>query len=376
MDVLATLWNFVMPFLVVFTVVVFVHEMGHYLVARRCGVRVEEFAVGFGRELAGWTDRRGTRWKICVLPLGGFVRMRGEMHPRARAAREGEAGPAEDSFEAKSVGQRACVAAAGPLANFLLAIAVFACLFATVGLTFTPPRVGEVVAGSAAERAGFRPGDLISRVDGTRVERFEEVAHAVRLRPATELEFEVIRDGREIVLTAVPDSVDRIDRFGNPVRVGRLGVASAGAETARRRDGPLAALWRATVETAALTGDILVTFGQLVDGRRTLEELGGPLRIAKISGDVWQLGLFGILTFVAVLSINLGLINLLPIPLLDGGHLLFYAIEALRGRPLGARAQACGLRIGMALVLALMVFATWNDLVQLRVVDFLVGWAT
>lgn len=376
MDVLAALWNFVLPFLVVFTVVVFVHEMGHYLAARHCGVRVEAFAVGFGRELVGWTDRRGTRWKICVLPLGGFVKMLGEMHPRARASSEGAAEPAEDSFESKSVGRRAYVAAAGPLANFLLAVVVFAGLFATVGVTYTPPRVGEVAAGSAAERAGFLPGDLIAGIDGGRVARFEEVARAVRLRPATELKFDVIRDGREIVLTAVSDSVDRTDRFGNRVRVGRLGVTSAGAATSRQRDGPLEALWRAAVETASLTGDILVTFGQLVDGRRTVEELGGPLRIAKMSSDVWQLGLFGLLTFVAVLSINLGLINLLPIPLLDGGHLLFYAIEALRGRPLGARAQEYGLRIGLALVLALMVFATWNDLVQMQVVDFLVGWTT
>ena len=380
MEVLAAVWNYVIPFLVIFTVVVFVHEMGHYLIARRCGVRVEVFAIGIGTEIFGRTDRHGTRWRIGAVPVGGYVRMRGEMQPlpgESGAAQPGGAGAGEDdSFETKTVAQRALIVAGGPLANFVLAIVLLAGMFATLGQPYTPADVGEVLPGSAAERAGFEPGDLITGIDGTRIERFEEVVHVVQLHPATALEFRLLRDGREITLTAVPDVVDLRDRFGNPMRIGRLGISRGGGDTKLVRHDPLTATWRAAGHTVFLIGNIFTSIGQIIDGRRTTEELGGPIRIAKISGDVWQTGLLGVLTFVVLLSINLGLVNLLPIPMLDGGHLVFYAVEALRGRPLGARAQELGLRVGLGLVLALMVFATWNDLVQLRVIDFLAGLAT
>lgn len=382
MEILGAVWNYLIPFLVIFTVVVFVHEMGHYLIARRCGVRVEVFSIGIGTEIFARTDRHGTRWRIGAVPVGGYVKMRGEMQPLPDAsdpARQAIAGTEEkddDSFETKTVMQRALIVAGGPLANFVLAIVLLAGMFATLGQPYTPADVGEVLPDSAAERAGFQPGDLITGIDGTRIERFEEVVQVVQLHPATALEFRLIRDGRQITLTAVPDIVDRRDRFGNPMRIGRLGISRGGGDTKLVRHDPFTAVWRATGHTFSLVGSIFSSIGQIIDGRRTTEELGGPIRIAKISGDVWQTGFLGVLTFVVLLSINLGLVNLLPIPMLDGGHLVFYAVEALRGRPLGAKAQEFGLRLGLGMVLALMVFATWNDLVQLRVIDFLVGLAT
>ena len=391
-EALSLIWEYVLPFLVVLTVLVFVHEMGHYLAARRCGVRVEVFSVGFGREIFGWTDRVGTRWKFSMIPFGGYVKMFGEMQSggeaetdenRARTARGPDrsetlsrGAATSDSFDSKTLRQRSFIVAAGPLANFLLAIVVLAGMFMTIGQPFTPADIDRVVPGSAAERAGFQPGDVIVGIDGRTVERFEQVIRTVQLHPGTPMAFSVVRDGRELQLNAVPDVIDRTDRFGNPQRIGQLGVSRAGTDMKLIRHDPVTAVWRATTETYILTRSIFSAIGQIIDGTRTTKELGGPIRIAQMSGDVWQTGLINVLMFAVLLSINLGLINLFPVPMLDGGHLLFYAIEALRGRPLGPRAQDAGIRIGIGLVLALMVFATWNDLVQLRVVDFLVGLVT
>ena len=380
-EVFSLIWNYVLPFLIVLTVLVFVHEMGHYLAARRCGVQVEVFSVGFGRELCGWTDRAGTRWKLSMIPVGGYVKMFGEMQAYG-SDDAGEAGaaltPAEAAvaFDAKSLPKRAFVVAAGPVANFVFAIVVLSGMFMTVGQPFTPADIGKVIAGSAAQRAGFKPGDTIVSIDGESIERFEQVIRAVQLHPGIPLQIGVRRDGHVIQLTAVPDVLDRKDRFGNPQRIGRLGIARTGTDMKLVRYDPATAVWRATRETYVLTDSIFSAIWQIVKGTRTAKELGGPIRIAQMSGDVWQTGFISVLMFATVLSINLGLINLFPVPMLDGGHLLFYAIEALRGRPLGARAQDVGIRIGVGMVLALMVFATWNDLVQLRVVDFIVGLVT
>ena len=391
LELLAMIWNYVIPFLVVLTVLVFVHEMGHYLAARKCGIRVEVFSVGFGRELFGWTDKVGTRWKLSAIPFGGYVKMFGEMQnhrgapsdnenddPGATASADesGIAAGAPDAFDSKSLGQRAFVVFAGPLANFLFAITILAGMFMTVGQPFTPSDIGKVLPNSAAERAGFQPGDVIIGIDGTRVERFEQVIRSVQLRPGETLIFQVQRDGREISVTAVPDVLDQKDRFGNQQRIGRLGISRVGTDMKLIQHDPFSAVWRATHETYVLTGSIFSALGQIIRGTRSTKELGGPIRIAEMSGNVWQAGLISVLMFATVLSINLGLINLFPVPMLDGGHLLFYAIEALRGKPLGLRAQEYGLRIGITMVLALMVFATWNDLVQLQVVDFFVGLVT
>ena len=391
LELLAVIWDYVIPFLVVLTVLVFVHEMGHYLAARKCGIRVEVFSVGFGRELFGWTDKVGTRWKLSAIPFGGYVKMFGEMQthrdappdsengdPAAAAAGDGSgmATGVPDAFDSKRLGQRAFVVFAGPLANFVFAIVILAGMFMTVGQPFSPSDIGTVIPNSAAERAGFQAGDVIIGIDGSRVERFQQVIRKVQLHPGATLIFQVKRGAREIELTAVPDVLDQKDRFGNQQRIGRLGISRAGTDMKLIKHDPITAVWRATTETYVLTGSIFSALGQIISGTRSTKELGGPIRIAEMSGNVWQAGLISVLMFATILSINLGLINLFPVPMLDGGHLLFYAIEALRGRPLGLRAQEFGLRLGIAMVLALMVFATWNDLVQLQVVDFFVNLVT
>jgi regulator of sigma E protease len=374
MELFAGLWNYVVPFLVLLTVLVFVHELGHYLVARRCGVRVEVFSVGFGPELYGWTDRAGTRWRVSAVPIGGYVKMFGEQ----RSPDAPEASPEEQRvmFHNKPLGHRAAIVFAGPFANFVLAVVILAGMFMVVGQPSTPADIGQVVPGSAAERAGFKPGDVIVAIDGSKIERFEEVQRIVQMAGGQALHITVERAGKRVVLTAVPDTVETVDRFGNKGTIGRLGVSRTGTDMRLVRHDPLTAVWLATVETYGMTTSIFDALGQIISGRRTAEELGGPIRIAQMSGQMAQEGLINVLMFAAILSVNLGLINLFPIPMLDGGHLLFYLFEAVRGRPLGERAQEYGFRIGIALVLALMIFATWNDLVQLRVFDYLANLAT
>lgn len=374
MDVMGAFGTTILSFLLVLTVLVFVHELGHYLVARRNGVRIETFSIGFGPELFGWTDRVGTRWKISALPLGGYVKMFGDSDPASTPSSELRSMTEEEkavSFHHKRLGQRAAVVVAGPLANFVFAIVTLSILFATAGQSFTPPDVGAVQPDSAAARAGFQPGDMILSIDGGGIERFEEIRSIVSIEPGQPLTFVVRREGREVTLTATPDVKEVTDRFGNTHRIGLLGIMRAGAEY--KRHDPITAVWQAGREVAGMISGTFTALGQMVEGSRGTEELGGPLRIAQMSGEVAQSGWYPLIWFMTFLSVNLGLINLFPVPLLDGGHLMFYALEGLRGRPLGARAQEYGFRIGLALVLTLMVFATWNDLVQLRVVAFFRG---
>jgi len=374
MDWLIGAWSYLVPFLVVLTLLVFVHELGHYWVARRNGVRVEVFSIGFGPELFGWNDRAGTRWKFSAIPLGGYVKFLGDADaastPGAELPEMTEAEKAV-SFHHKRLAQRAAIVAAGPIANFLFAIVLYAGLFSFVGQPFTPPEVGGVVPNSAAERADIRAGDRIVRINGERIERFEDIQRIVQLGLDQPLSVTVRRDSREVSLTATPVVTLETDRLGNQVRVARLGIRGGGIEFVRH--GPAEAAWRAIGETYTQSVATLKALGQIIVGRRSSDELGGPLRIAQMSGEVAQGGVSYLLAFMAILSINLGLINLFPVPLLDGGHLLFYIFEALRGRPLGQRAQEYGFRVGMVLVFSLMIFATWNDLVHLRVVQFLVG---
>jgi len=371
MEFLSGLWTYVIPFLVVLTVLVFVHELGHYWVARRNGVRIETFSIGFGPELFGRTDRAGTRWKISAIPLGGYVKMFGDADAASTpsgAVRHMTPEEREVSFFHKRLGQRAAIVAAGPIANFLFAIIGLTLLFSLYGQPFTPADVGSIQPDSAAAQAGMMPGDVIVEVDGQPIERFEEVQQIVRLNQGTPLAMVVQRDGKRLPITATPQVTTITDRMGNSHKIGLLGIGRAGMEY--RRHDPLTALWQAGRETVNLTAGTLGAVGQMIAGSRGTEELGGPLRIAQMSGEVAQSGVIALVWFMAILSVNLGLINLFPIPMLDGGHLLFYAVEAIRGKPLGDRAQEYGFRIGLALVLTLMVFATWNDLVHLRVVDF------
>jgi len=374
MEFLTGAWSYVVPFLIVLTLLVFVHELGHYWVARRNGVRVEIFSIGFGPELFGWNDRAGTRWKFSAIPLGGYVKFFGDADAASTPGADlPEMTPEEKavSFHHKRLGQRAAIVAAGPIANFLFAIVLYAGLFIFVGQPFTPPEVGGVVADSVAERADIRAGDRVVRINGEPIERFEDIQRIVQLNLDQPLQIVVRRDGREVELSATPAVTFETDRLGNRMRVARLGIRGGGIEFVRH--GPVDALWRAVSETYTQSASTLQALGQIIVGRRSSDELGGPIRIAQMSGEVAQGGVTYLMAFMAILSINLGLINLFPIPLLDGGHLLFYAFEGLRGRPLGQRAQEYGFRVGMVLVFSLMIFATWNDLVHLRVVQFLVG---
>jgi len=372
MELFSWIWDYAIPFLFILTVLVFVHELGHYLVARWNGVRVEVFSIGFGRELFGWDDALGTRWKISLIPLGGYIRMFGDEDASSRpSANVDTMSPEEQavSFYHKKLGQRSAVVFAGPFANFLFAIVVLSFMFATVGQPFSPTHITEVNPESAADTAGLRAGDRITHMAGRPVERFEDVRMLVQQNPLVLLEITVMRDGAEVVLTATPDVKEGTDNFGNPYSIGLLGIRGSPQEYMRHN--PLESVARATMETYSLVGLTLNALGEMVTGKRSTDELGGPLRIAQMSGKVSQDGWTTILWFLSVLSINLGLINLFPIPLLDGGHLLYFAAEAIRGKPLGERAQEYGFRIGLMIVLSLMVFVTWNDLMHLRFFSFL-----
>lgn len=362
MGILDLIWTNGAAFIFILTVIVFFHELGHYAIARRNGVRVEVFSIGFGPELFGWTAKSGTRWKVCLLPLGGYVKMFGEGATvgTGEDARELSEDEKRESFHHKRVGQRAAIVAAGPIANFILAIFVLAVLFMTAGQPYTPAEIGTVQAGSAAEAAGLKPGDRIVEIDGTAIERFEEVQRIVRMSPGQALGIKVSRDGQIIALRVVPSRTETVDRFGNRSEVGVLGVSRTG--TGYKKHGVVSAVTEAVAETWRLTGYTLQAVTQIVRGERSAQDLGGPIRIAQMSGQVAEVGLASVFWFLAMLSINLGLINLFPVPMLDGGHLVFYGVEAVRGRPVSERIMEVSFRIGLGLVIALFVFVTFQDL--------------
>jgi len=371
--------SYALPFIFVLSIVVFFHEMGHFLVARWCGVAVETFSIGFGKALVSWRDRHGTRWQVGWLPLGGYVKFLGDANAAStpggeareevtpeEAARRSKAG----HFHFKPVLQRSLVVAAGPVANFLLAIVIFAGTFALIGEERIPARVYEITPNSAAARAGFHAQDVIVAIDGRKIESFGAMQEIVASSAGEELDFDVARDGTVVTLKAAPESIEQTDRFGNVYRIGRLGISSqATAEDIEYvRYNPLSALVKGTERTGFVIERTLSFLGRLVMGREDASQLSGPLGIAKVSGEVAQdLGFLALLNLAALLSVSIGLLNLFPIPMLDGGHLLYYAYEAVRGRPLGERAQEIGFRVGIALVLSLMIFATWNDLVKLQI---------
>jgi regulator of sigma E protease len=403
MEVLHNAPLYVLPFLAVLTLVVTVHELGHFLVARWLGVAVDRFSIGFGRALLRFTDKSGVEWRFGWIPLGGYVRFAGDAEasssvPDADAldrmkaeivAREG-AGAERRYFHFKPVWARALVVAAGPIANFVLAIALFALLLTTVGETVVRPRVGMVEPSSPAARAGFQPGDMIREIDGRRIDDFMELKQFVALRAGEPIRFVVDRSGRELELVATPERRMLKDGLtGASARMGVLGLTSSATpgDIYRRRYAPAQAVVGGVKRTWDILGTTVVYLGRLARGLESGDQLGGPLRIAATSGAAAKAGADGaqdlggkvtggavaLLSLAAVLSVGIGFMNLLPVPVLDGGHLLFYAYEAAARRPLGARVQAAGYRVGLALLLGLMLFATWNDLQQLRVFKILGG---
>ena len=356
----------VAAFVVVLGVLVFFHELGHYLAARWRGVYVEAFSVGFGRSIASWYDRHGTQWRISWLPLGGFVKMHGQERPEEVSDAVRASWKPGQTFHEKSVLSRAIIVAAGPAANFLLAAVLFAGLFIAVGRPITSPVIGEVLPNGAAARAGLQVNDRIAAIDGQRIQTFEDIQRIIVAHPVETLTVTVLRDGVDKNVAVVTEA-----REVNGHRIGLLGIRG-GTVDYQPMNVP-EAMWGGVVQTWTVTADTFGGLAQMISGQRGTEELGGPLRIAQLSGQVAQLGVSSLISFIAVLSVNLGLINLFPIPVLDGGHLLFYLFEALRGRPLPRRAQEYSFRAGIALLGGLFIFATWNDLTHIGLFRWVAG---
>jgi len=363
--------GYIVPFLFVLTIVVFFHELGHFLVARWCGIRVLVFSLGFGPEIAGFNDRYGTRWKISAVPLGGYVKFFGDDNaastPDLAAAAEMSESEKKDSFVFQPVPSRAAVVAAGPIANFVLAVLIFAGIFMVVGKQTATARVDAVQTGSAAEAAGFKPGDLVVSIDADKIDSFSDMQRIVSVSSGEPLKIVVERNGQPVTLTATPQLKEIKDNFGNSHRLGVLGISRsmAAGDIKTQKFGPLMAVVMGAKETWFVVDRTLSYLGGVFTGREAADQLGGPIRIAQVSGQVASAGFVALIHLTAVLSVSIGLLNLFPIPLLDGGHLLFYGIEAARGRPLSERAQEVGFRIGLAIVVMLMIFATFNDILHL-----------
>ena len=373
MSILTHIWalaGYILPFLFVLSLVVFFHELGHFLIGRWCGVKVDAFSLGFGPELFGFNDRYGTHWRLAALPLGGYVKFHGDANGASMtdAAAVAAMSPEDRavSFIAQNVWKRAAIVAAGPIANFILAIVIFTGIFYMNGRAILLPTVDSVAADSAAEMAGFQPGDLIVAIDGIKIDSFEEMQRIVQTASGTELMFTVDRNGKVLELAATPHRRDVVTAFGT-TRVGILGVQSTGKPEN----------WHIQhydfVDSVKLAGSetwyvIARTGGYLkglVVGTESTDQLSGPLRIAEVSGAMAKIGLGALLNLAAILSISVGLLNLFPIPLLDGGHLFYYAVEVLRGKAMNDRAQQFGFKIGLMLVTSLMIFATYNDVLRL-----------
>ena len=393
MELFSFIWEYVIPFLLVLSVLIFVHELGHFLVARWAGVKVEIFSIGFGSELYGFEDRHGTRWRISAVPLGGYVKMFGE-GDIVTGIDDTEDRPMTDeekkvSFHHKPLSKRTAIVSAGPIANFLFAIALFAFMSAALGLPKPYSVIGEVMDDSAAESSGFVAGDAITAINGNPIQWFEELSQIVAVNANNQLVFTVEREGKIISIKATPRTVS-MKEFGQRLGIeesedreddedgssrdrdtddaheetksrGLLGVRPHPEFVEQVRTDPFTAVWVGVKQTYMISARILGVVSEMISGDRSAKELGGVISIAQYSGEAVQSGAITMLTFMAALSINLGLINLFPVPMLDGGHLVYYIFEALRGRPLSQQVQEYGFRFGMILVFLLMIFATWND---------------
>ena len=355
-------WFVAIAFLAALGPLIIGHELGHYWVARWFGVGAETFSIGFGKEIAGWTDKRGTRWQVGLLPLGGYVKFIGDADPTSTTDRSDALTPEQhrQSFHLRPAWQRFLIVLAGPATNFIIAILIFAAFFAVVGMPRTASLVSNVKPGSAAELAGIQPGDRITAMAGRTIDSFEELADFVALRPAEKVDIRVERRGQTLVFPATFDSVEQSNRFGQHFRIGQLGVL--GTQRVAVPVPALRLLPEAVIATVKTTRSMADGLWQIVSGRRSIKDLGGPLRMAQIAGQQASLGIYEFISLIAIFSINLGFINLLPIPMLDGGHLVLYSIEAVRRRPASERVVEWAFRGGLAFLLALLLVATFNDL--------------
>jgi regulator of sigma E protease len=353
----------ILAFLAALGPLVFIHELGHYLVGRWCGVKADVFSIGFGREITGWTDKRGTRWKVGWMPLGGYVQFAGDMNPASQSDPAWKALPEAErnqTFQSKALWKRAAIVFAGPAINFLFAILILSGHAMYFGEVRTPPVIDIIQQGSAGASAGLQRGDRVLSIDGRAMDVFSDIPMAVAHRPNEAMQVHIKRADEELKLRIVPKSVEEVDRFGNRYSRGMIGIGPGKPEIRE------VSLVQAPVVAVRLTGQIIrqtvEVLGQIISGRRSIKDLGGPLKIAKASGEQVTLGLAAFIFFVALLSINLGFINLLPLPMLDGGHLMFYAVEAIRRKPANAMVQEWAFRAGFAMVATLMLVVTFNDL--------------
>jgi regulator of sigma E protease len=364
-----TYWllSYILPFLLVLTPVVFFHELGHFAVARWNGVKVDDFAVGFGRELIGMTDKHGTRWKLCAIPLGGYVKFAGDANAASVPDFDQHNNMSEEeksgSFMHKSVGQRSAIVVAGPIANFILAIVIFTAGFMIWGKPVSDPVIASVQADSAAEETGLKAGDIVVSIDGVKIKSFNDIPLIVAPNAGTQMSIVIDRSGtlRDFLIT--PREKQFKDRFGNVQRLGIIGITNTSAVGNFRIEklNFIGALNEAVRQTWYQIKIPLLYIKDIFIGKKSADMLGGPIKIAKYSGDIASQGAASLIQFVAFISVAIGLMNLFPIPMLDGGHLVFYAIEAIRGRPLSEKAQEMGFTLGMLIIFSLMIFTTYND---------------
>jgi regulator of sigma E protease len=360
----------VVSFLVVLSVVVFVHEFGHFIVARWCGVAVRTFSIGFGKEIYGFTDRKGTRWRVAWIPLGGYVKFVDDENAASAPSEDALARMTPEerrgAFQTKPIWQRAAVVFAGPAANFLLAIVIYTAVNFWVGVHTIAPRIGEVKAGMPAAAAGFRPGDVIVSIDGEAIGGFEDVQRIIAVNGDRMLHFGVDRGGQKLLIDVTPQVQTINDNFGGSFRRGLIGITPSVSPEAieTRKVGALDAFGRGVRETYMDIAQTLQGIGDILTRRQAADQMGGPILMAQVTAKVAGLGVEPMLRWIAFISANIGFLNLLPIPVLDGGHLLFYAIEAVRRRPLSRRMQDIGFQIGIALVLMLMVYVNMNDILR------------
>lgn len=364
LDGLLTALHYAWSFFIVLSVIVFIHEFGHYIIAKWCGVKIEAFSIGFGREICGWNDKSGTRWKISLVPMGGYVKMFGDSDAASTPDNKKVASMTETekavSFHYKPLWKKAAIVAAGPAFNFILTITILTGMLMTFGLASTDPIVSKILPGSAAEEAGFQQGDMVRSIDGSTVKTFSDIPRLIATNVGTPIVVKIERNGQEMEKTVTPRMTEIDDAFGNKVQWPMIGLQSL--EHTMKDMGFVDALGEAVFRTYFICATSLDAVGQIIMGDRNASELKGPIGIAQLSGQATDMSFATLLWFIAMLSANLGLVNLFPIPLLDGGHLLFYAIEATTGRPLAEKFQEYGFRLGFALIACLMAFTILNDL--------------